>query len=140
MARKQLPPYYYQYRWMRQATQCPNHADYKNYGASGITCYWGPRTYDEFYAWLINTLGERPSIEHVLGRKNKQGNYEPGNLEWQTAQQRSDKKVRQNVYITYKRKTKTMSNWARELGINYHCLIRRYHEGWPMKDIVKEYA
>ena len=133
-------PYYYQYRWMRQACQCPAHPDYDKYGAQGITCYWGPRTYHEFYAWLIKTLGERPSLDHILGRKDKSGNYEPGNLEWQTVQKRCDNKLRQNVYVTYRRKTKSKAHWARDLGIAYHTFIRRSNQGWSIKDIVKEYT
>jgi len=137
-----IPPYYYQYRFMRQACQNPTHPQYPNYGARGITCVWGQRQYHEFYSWLVNTLGERPgpSNEWVLGRKDKTGNWEPKNMEWQTIKVRSRTNFRQNVYATYKRKRQSLSKWAEDFDIPYYTLRRRYSEGWTIKEIVKEYT
>ena len=140
--RMESRPYYYQYRFMRESCQNPSHPQYQKCGAQGITCYWGKRGYHKFYAWLISTLGERPgsSSEWVLGRKDKAGHWEPGNIEWQTIVTRSRTKVRQNVYATYRRKRQSISDWAEDLGINYHTLRRRYAEGWTIAKIAKEYA
>jgi len=135
-------PYYYQYRFMREACQNPNHPQYHKYGAQGITCAWGPRGYTEFYSWLISTLGERPGPgnEWVLGRKDKTGNWEPKNLEWQTIKVRSRIKNRQNIFVTYKRKSQSLSKWAEDFDIAYHTFRRRFSEGWTIKEIVKEYS
>ena len=135
-------PYYYQYRFMREACQNSNHPQYHKYGAQGITCAWGPRGYKEFYSWLINTLGERPgsSREWVLGRKDKAGNWTPSNLEWQTIKVRSRSKNCQNIFVTYQRKSQSLSKWAEDFGIHYHTFRRRYSEGWSIKEIVKEYT
>ena len=140
--RNESQPYYYQYRYMRESSQNPGHPQYHAYGAQGITCAWGKRQYNDFYQWLISTLGERPgpSNEWVLGRKDKAGNWEPGNLEWQTIKVRSRTKVRQNVYATYKKKRQALTKWADDLNIPYHNLRRRYAEGWTIKEIVKEYT
>ena len=75
--RSETQPYYYQYRYMRESSQNPGHPQYHAYGAQGITCAWGKRQYNDFYTWLISTLGERPgpSNEWVLGRKDKAGNW-----------------------------------------------------------------
>lgn len=136
-----IPPYYYQYRFMRSSTQNPNHPDYPKYGAKGITCAWGPNQYQEFYSWLIKTLGERPGSrsEYNLGRKDKRGNWEPGNIEWQTVTRRSRTNYNQVVYISYKRKKQSISAWAEELGVPYYTFRRRIAEGYTMKDIVKEF-
>ena len=135
-------PYYNQYRFMRESCQNPGHPQYDNCGAQGITCSWGKRQYKEFYQWLIATLGERPgpSNEWVLGRKDKAGNWQPGNIEWQTIKVRSRTKIRQNVYATYRRKRQALTKWADDLGIAYHTLRRRYAEGWTLPEIVKEYT
>lgn len=141
MARQKIPPYYYQYRYIRDTTQNPRHPDYPKYGGKGITAAWGPRQYKEFYAWLINTLGERPGTRHdyVLGRKDKRGNWEPGNIEWQTIVKRSRTNYTQNIYATYRRQTKTLIGWAEDLGIPYYTLRRRFALGFTIKDIIKEF-
>lgn len=133
-----MKPYYYQYRWMIQCCNNPNNPEYAKAGALGVTCHWHRGQYDEFYSWLVNTLGHRPPGT-VLGRKDKAGNFAPGNLEWQTPLTRSRNKIRQNIYVKYARKTKTLTAWAEELDINYHCLRRRFNEGWTLKKIIKEY-
>lgn len=142
MNRMEDKPYYYQYRYMRQVSQTPSHPQYHMYGAQGITCAWGPRQYNEFYDWLMANLGERPGPreQYNLGRKDKSGNFTPGNLEWQTIKVRSRTKVRQNVYATYKRKRQSLTKWAEDLGVPYYTFRRRYNEGWTIKEIVKEYT
>ena len=139
--RQIIPPYYYQYRYMRESTQNPSNPDYPKYGAKGITCAWGPRQYKEFYQWLITNLGERPGPrnDYNLGRIDKTGNWEPGNIEWQTITRRSRTNHTQVVYVSYKRKKQSLSDWAEELGIPYYTLRRRVAEGISIKDIVKEF-
>ena len=141
MARQIMPPYYYQYRYMRESTQNPRHPYYHKYGGQGITCAWGPRQYKEFYSWLINSLGERPGPrnEYNLGRKDKTGNWEPGNIEWQTIVRRSRTNHTQVVYMTYKRKKQSLSDWAEELTIPYYTFRRRVAEGMTISEIVKEF-
>jgi len=142
MARLKQRPYYYQYRFMRQACETPGHPQYYKFGAQGITCAWTKGQYHDFYSWLINTLGERPGsgTEWVLGRIDKAGNWEPNNLEWQTIKVRSRSKNRQNIYVTYHSKSQSLSKWAEDLGIAYHTFRRRYAEGWTIPEIVKEYT
>ena len=127
---------------MQGSCNNPCYPQYAKYGGQGITCAWGQRQYKEFYSWLVNTLGERPgpSNEWVLGRVDKSGNWQPGNLEWQTIKVRSRTKVRQNVYATYRRKRQALTKWADDLNIPYHTFRRRYSEGWTIQEIVKEYT
>lgn len=134
-------PYYYQYRHMRQVTDNPRHPDYDKYGAQGITCYWKPRQYQQFYHWLISELGPRPGNKDqwVLGRKDKSGNYEPGNLEWQNIKTRSRTKIRQNIYIKYGRKSKPLSEWADDIGVPYYTFRRRLARGMTIPEIIKEF-
>ena len=136
-----VPPYFYQYRYMTDVSHNPNHPLYYKYGGQGITCAWAQGQYKEFYNWLIKTLGERPGTkdEYVLGRKDKRGNWEPGNLEWQTIIKRSRTNHKQNIYITYRRQTKTLVQLAEDLGIPYYTFRRRVSQGLTMPQIVKEF-
>ena len=133
------PQYYGRYRYMRAVTTNKTHPDYHLYGAEGITCFWDERQYREFENWLLTTLGPPPSSKHILGRKDKRGNFEPKNLEWQDPKYRSRNKIRQNVYATYRRQRKTLSQWAEELDIPYYSLRRRFVRGMTIAEIKKEY-
>jgi hypothetical protein len=70
-------PTYGSFRAMKN--RCINHPDY---GGAGITVCDRWRGKDGFDNFLAD-MGERPAGTS-LGRKNDVGNYEPGNVSWQT--------------------------------------------------------
>jgi hypothetical protein len=139
MGRKPLPPYYKKYRWMIDVTQNTNHPNYYKYGGKGMTCFWKVGEYHEFYHWLMNNLGNPPTSLHQLCRINKRGNFEPNNLSWMTATERSNSGTKQNVLVQYRKKIQSISNWSKELDIPYYTLRRRISKGIPIKDIIKEF-
>ncbi len=59
----------------------PNFKQFKDYGGRGILFL-----YNNFSEFLVD-VGRRPSAQHSLGRKENNGNYEPGNCRWETAEQ-----------------------------------------------------
>jgi hypothetical protein len=81
----------------------PNHVKYPKYGGAGIkiSLRWiGPDGFKNFLA----DLGERPAGTS-LGRKGDVGNYEPGNVAWQTlaeqvANRRPDRKSRPKKMVS----------------------------------------
>jgi hypothetical protein len=122
-------------------TVCTNENNpcYKNYGALGVNMYWdGKHDYEDFYNWIIKKLGPKPEGT-VLGRKDKQGNFEPGNLQWETPLSRGRNSPGQNIRATYRRKTQSLAQWSEDLDIPYYTLRRRYKEGWTIKEIVHAY-
>jgi hypothetical protein len=130
--------YYRSWRWMKTLCLNPNCDQYALNGALGVTCHWsGKFDFDDFYNWIMRKLGPRPEGQ-VLGRKDKTGNFEPGNLQWETPQARS-RHMRDNVMATYGRKTQTLAQWSEELNIPYYCLRRRYSQGMSIKEIRKLY-
>jgi len=141
MAKEKRPykKYEFQYRWMRQVTGCPNHPQYHIYGGRGIQCFWPARCYDEFEHWLLTTLGERPTPKHCLARLDKSKDFAPGNLQWMIKKESHRCHTRQNIYATYKRRSQPLAQWSEELGIPYYTLRRRYSQGIPLKEIVKEF-
>jgi hypothetical protein len=132
-------PYYRSWRWMKTVCSNENNPGYDKYGAMGITMYWdGKHDYDQFYRWVMKKLGPKPEGT-VLGRKDKTGNFEPGNLHWETPTGRSRNCPRQNIRATYRRKTQSLAQWAEDLNISYYTLRRRYNAGWTIKEIVHAY-
>jgi hypothetical protein len=124
---------------MKTVCHNENYPSYKNYGGSGITMYWdGKYDYEDFLNWVMKKLGPKPDGT-VLGRKDKTGNFEPGNLHWETPLRRGRNSPGQNIRATYRRKTQSLAQWAEDLNISYYTLRRRYKEGWTIKEIVHTY-
>ena len=67
--------------WNAMMSRCfqPKTFSFKSYGAKGITVCDRWRTFANF----LEDMGERPE-GCTLGRHGDQGNYEPGNVSWQT--------------------------------------------------------
>jgi hypothetical protein len=87
----QKHPLYPIWKTMRQRCLNPANADYRWYGARGITVC---ERWNDFTNFLAD-VGERPSPELTLDRIDVNGNYEPGNIRWATwEQQRQNKRPR----------------------------------------------
>jgi hypothetical protein len=127
---------YRSFRWMRDVCYNQNTPSFKNFGAAGITVHWD--RFKDFKKWLDKHLGPRPA-GHLLGRKDKYGDFAPGNLRWETPTTRSRHNPRQNVLATYRRQHKSLAQWADDLGIPYHSLRRKYAQGFTIKEIIKDY-
>ena len=131
--------YYRSWSWIKSVCSNDNHPSYRNYGARGITTYWDDKyDYDDFLNWVMNKLGPRPD-GMVLGRKDKTGNFEPGNLQWETPERRGRNSPGQNITATYRNKKQSLAQWSDDLDIPYYTLRRRYKEGQTLKEIVKDY-
>lgn len=104
--------------WAAMQARCknPNTASFANYGGRGIkVCdQWKGR---EGFDTFLRDMGRRPTSDHSLDRQNNDGNYEPGNCRWVTAEVQSGN--RRNVkLLTWRRETVCMAEWARRLGIS----------------------
>ena len=78
--------------WCGMIQRCtnPNHEAYSRYGGGGITVCPEWRTFQGFLA----DMGERPEGT-TLGRFGDVGNYEPGNVAWQTdAEQKTEARLK----------------------------------------------
>lgn len=74
-------PEYCAYRTAKNRCTRPTDPQYADYGARGIRFLFdGPER-------LVGEIGLRPSPRYSLDRINVNGNYEPGNVRWATAQE-----------------------------------------------------
>lgn len=113
---------------MRQRCVNPRHKSFKDYGARGISVCAEWRKFKGFLA----DMGQRPTPRHTLERKDRRGNYEPGNCEWANwitqANNRSS-----NSFLEFNGKCQTKSMWARELGISRGLITDRLDLGWSVE-------
>lgn len=113
--------------WMGMIQRCTNKNTpfFKWYGGRGISvCERWRSSFIDFFA----DMGESPTKKHSLGRIDNDGNYEPGNVEWQDMRTQSLNK-RSNHYIEHKGERLTITQWATKLGLNYITIINRLQRG-----------
>ena len=115
--------------WQSMKDRClnKNNPAYKNYGDRGITICDEWLDFENF----LKDMGERLKGKSI-DRINNNGNYCKENCQWAT-QKEQNNNTRTNIFLTYKNKTQTMSQWAKELKINRHTLYWRIRNGWDIK-------
>jgi hypothetical protein len=103
---------------MIQRCYNPNRDGYKNYGGRGIKVCERWHIFENFY----NDVGDCPE-GLTLDREDNNKDYAPENCRWATNKEQSNN-TRRNHRVTYKGETKTLSQWAQDLGINKSKLRR----------------
>lgn len=117
--------------WLNMRRRCysKNCKDYHHYGGRGIKVCKEWDDYAAFHDWAINN----GYAEHLtLERIDNDGDYCPENCRWATRKEQA-RNTRQNRYITFNDKTKTIAEWAEYLGISSTSLRQRLHRGWPIE-------
>lgn len=114
--------------WVNMKQRCnnPNASMYSVYGGRGIkVCDRWNESFDAF----LDDLGPVPSDDHSIGRIDNNGDYEPGNCEWQTDDEQYNNK-QSSVRIAWNGVTKTATQWSRELGVPTSRIKYRIDKGW----------
>lgn len=120
---------YYVWVEMRQRCQNPRHPRYPLYGGRGIRVCDEWKDFERFRSWALAN-GYRPGLS--LDRIDNDGDYEPGNCRWvpQLVQNNNSRRCKM---ITYRGRTQSLAQWARELGLNYRTLRSRLRIGWSVE-------
>lgn len=119
--------------WSQMVQRCtnPKARYYENYGGRGITVCpeWRGRG---GFKHFIEHIGRRPSEAHTVERVDNAKGYEPGNVKWATRVEQGNN-TRRNRMLTLRGETKTVSQWARALGLPPEVLRARLALGWPVE-------
>lgn len=120
--------------WAGMKSRCNNvnEPSYKEYGGRGIKVCDRWNKYNNFYKDMMN--GYKKGL--TLNRVDNNGNYELDNCEWATPKQQANN-TRRNRMITYKGVTKTMQQWADEIGIQTSTLRYRLNK-WSVARALTE--
>lgn len=122
--------------WHGIITRCtdPKYPHFHHYGGRGITVckrWMGKRGYRNFES----DIGPRPSPIHSVDRIDNNGNYEPGNVHWATPIEQANN-TRSVVNVTIAGATKSISAWARQVGVTPSCFRRRVNNGWGEQELL----
>jgi hypothetical protein len=114
--------------WANMIDRClnKNAPNYRRYGKRGIAVCRRWRMFANFLA----DMGERPA-GLTLGRIDNSKGYEPRNCKWVSMREQANN-TRRNVRLQHDGKTMTMSEWAREIGLDPRALRRRLVAGWSV--------
>ncbi|MDR1687271.1 MAG: helix-turn-helix domain-containing protein [Clostridiales bacterium] len=113
---------------MRTRITNPNTSCFEYYGGRGIEiCDEWTESYEAFHDWAIDN-GYSDALQ--IDRINVDKGYSPNNCRWVNAFVQMNN-TRRNHYIEYNGEIRTVSEWARELGINRTTLNYRINNGVP---------
>ena len=122
--------------WQRMKMACYTKSFYlyKDIGAKGI------KVYDE---WLDFEKFREYALEHgykeelTINRIDNDKDYEPGNIEFIEIDKKRHNMTKHNRMITYKGVTKSLSEWADDIGITRQALSGRLERhGYNNLDVV----
>lgn len=121
--------------WVRMKDRCnnPKHVHYDDYGGRGIRICKDWYNFATFQQWALHN---GYSDELTLDRIDNNMGYSPDNCRWvdRVIQQNN---TRYNRLLTYKGQTKTMTQWAREIGLNRNTLESRIRLGWSTAEAIE---
>lgn len=115
---------------MISRTTNPNNKYYHNYGGRGISVEDAWKIFSNFLA----DMGECPK-GLLLERKDNEQGYSRENCIWADWETQANNR-RTNTYLVHNGKRLTLSQWAKELGINRNTIGVRLFKGMPTEKIL----
>ena len=109
----------------------PTNAAYKDYGERGITICERWKRFLNF----LEDMGERPEGMTLERIDNNKGYY-PENCKWATRKEQGNNK-RNNILITARGKTQTISQWSDETGLSYYTIYFRLRKGKTDEEAIR---
>lgn len=124
--------------WASMKDRCsnPNNSNYKWYGGKGISvCDEWKNNFETFYNWSIENgyIEDAERGLYTIDRIDTEGDYAPSNCRWVDTKKQSRNKTN-NHYLTYNGVTKTLTDWADEVGILATTIDSRIRKhGWSVE-------
>ena len=125
-------PEYYSFNHIKGRILNPKNISYRDYGGTNLTIdshYTGKSGFQNF----LKDVGRKPTKNMSIERIDNSKGYVRGNLRWATDKEQSRNR-RSNHLITFRGKTKILTEWAEEFGIKQKTLLQRINEyKWSTK-------
>jgi hypothetical protein len=115
--------------WLAIKSRCenPKDKDYARYGARGIYVSSEWQSFERFVA----DVGKRPE-GMTIDRVDNDGPYAPWNWRWATDEVQANNR-RTTVMLTFAGVTKSLTNWAKEVGLTRNTIYLRIASGWSVE-------
>lgn len=113
-------------RWcsIRNVCNNPKNHNYKYYGGRGIKVHEDWCDFWTFVDDVEREIGALPFKGAFLDRKDNNGDYAPGNIQWSTAKVNGNNR-QSNLMVTAFGKTQSLATWSREFNIKKGTLWSR---------------
>lgn len=120
--------------WRNMMCRCykPDNKRYSDYGGRGITVCeeWRNDRY-AFYKWCLDNGADW----HLqIDRKDNDGPYSPDNCKFSTKIEQANN-TRKNRFLTWDGQRRTVSQWARIMGVDPRAVQHRVDHGWTTERI-----
>lgn len=119
---------YKSWHMMLQRCNNENYDGYAAYGGRGIKVC---KRWHKFVNFLAD-MGERPAGKTLDRIDNNRGYYK-SNCRWASKKEQMGNRRNSLPMLTFKRKTQSLSAWAREAGISRQCLRYRLCSNWSIR-------
>jgi hypothetical protein len=117
--------------WQNMVQRCTNknHPRFKDWGGRGIGISEDWLDFTNFY----KDMGDRPSKQHTLERKDNRMGYSKDNCCWATTKEQGVNR-RSNRVLTANGYSFTVVEWSERLQINRVTLSSRLRRGWSIQE------
>lgn len=118
--------------WLNMRRRCndPKNNRYERYGGRGIKVC---DRWNESFQSFLQDVGERPSLDHSIERRDNNRGYEPNNCYWASRQEQSNNK-KTSVLWQFNDRKQTIGEWSKETGIGWDTLKSRVSiYGWSIE-------
>lgn len=120
---------YFIWKSMRQRCNNPKNKKFPNYGLRGIKICDEWNDFVTFKKWAL-THGYEDHL--TLDRKDNDGNYEPSNCRWSTADTQANNRTN-NRFIEFNGECHTLGEWSKITGISLRIIWQRLNRGWTVE-------
>lgn len=116
--------------WKGMNQRCYNKksAKYPRYGGRGISIEWPD--YNSFkknmYKSYLSSINKSGESNTTINRTDNNGNYSKENCNWVSLKEQANN-TSKNKLITYNKRTLSVTQWSRELGIPRSTINSRIH-------------
>lgn len=120
--------------WWNMNERCknPKVKQYPDYGGRGIKVCKEWQKIENFINDMWPTYLKGLSVERIDNNKG----YSPENCRWATKFDQS-RNMRSNRNLTFNGKTQCVTDWCKELGLNYTTVIKRMNAGKTPEQCLK---
>jgi len=120
---------------LKQRCYNPKAKRFNRYGGRGITVcdrWLNGADGKPGFQCFVEDMGPKPTPQHSIERKDKDGNYEPGNCHWALDIEQARNR-RTTVEVDLDGKSVSLAEYCEHKGLPYKIVHQRLSRGWSLE-------